>query len=94
LIRLERLIGTAIDPGVRSLPVAVLFETLDQVAKPAAQYAPHACAAEETAKIAQRAALTALTATAGYPAGALRQATKHFFNLVAVLITRNSEQSQ
>jgi hypothetical protein len=74
--------------------LSVLFKSLDQVAKPAAQHASHACAAEETAKIAQRAALTALTATAGYPAGALRQATKHFFDLVAVLITRNGEKSQ
>jgi hypothetical protein len=35
-----------------------------------------------------------MTATAGLPARALRQAAKHFFDLVAVLITRNSEKSQ
>ena len=60
LIGAELLIGTWLDPGIRRLALAVLLESLDQVAEPAAQHTPPTCTAEEPAQIAEHAAPTGL----------------------------------
>src|SRR5262245_1549931 len=87
-------IGTSPNPGIRRLRVSALLEPLDEVAKPTTQHTPRTRTAEKSARVAGHAALRSLVVLLAGCTARLLPPAQHFGDLVPVLITRNSEQSQ
>jgi hypothetical protein len=95
LIWPELLIWARVDPRIRRLGVAVLPETLDQVAKASAQHASRTRTTEKSTQLAEHTALVAWPIVlAGSAARHLLPFTKRLGDFVPVLITRDGKKSQ